>query len=223
MKKYKELDFWNDKKIVHEFVDYPKDLYWQEYLKKVKTKEKQKLLDMGCGGGRNSELAAQEGYDVYGCDYSKSMVEATQKRLKKLLGEKVSKRFVEANMCNLPYEANEFDLIISNGVLHNAYSLEDFEKAINELSRTLKTNGLLLLNLFTSDNLDTVSIKAVNNENLYVTTKDLRMTLFSSNEIVKIFASVGLNPIEEIQLYTRDLNTGKRSVFKTVFINNKNE
>src|SRR5581483_1480924 len=130
-----EEKFWNDKEIVKEFFEYPKDQYWQDILSKYKSNNRQKALDLGCGGGRNTETLIDAGYDVHGCDYYQEMVKATRQRLKQKFNKTFHLRITQANMISLPYQDNEFNLIISNGVFHNAFTPKEFDKALNEVKR----------------------------------------------------------------------------------------
>lgn len=217
-----EEKFWNNPKIVKEFVDYPKDQYWEKVLKKYK-KGKKRLLDLGCGGGRNSELAARSGYDVYGCDYSEGMVDITRLRMGSKYGPEVKDRFIKASMLKLPYEDNSFDVVIANGVYHNAYTLQDFKRALKETKRVLKPDGLLLLNVFNSDNVDAKTVRPAKSENVYLTKEGLRMVLLKSEEILKLFEGMRMKAIVPSQLYIRSLSTGKRSILKTVLKKGRNK
>ncbi len=214
-----EENFWNTEHVVKEFVEYPTDQYWQEILKKYKD-GRENLLDLGCGGGRNTESALEVGYKVQACDYSSSMVQATLKRFsgkhKKNLID-----VVQANMTDLPYNDSTFDVVIANGVFHNAYTPEKFIAAVSESSRVIKDAGIILLNVFINNDLDRKTIKPKKIKNLYVTNDNLRMVLYSSKEIIKLLSKAGFEPVEPIQIYQRSLFTGKRTVLKTVLIKTK--
>ena len=49
-----------------------------------KNRKKIKVLDLGCGGGNNTEFLAKEGFDVYAVDGSKEAINLTKKRVSKL-------------------------------------------------------------------------------------------------------------------------------------------
>ena len=79
----------------------------------VKNSNK-KVLDLGCGAGRNTELLVELGYDVYACDCHEKMVDYTKIRLKKYYSdEEIEKRIIKEDIINLAYEKKQFDYILS--------------------------------------------------------------------------------------------------------------
>jgi glutamate/tyrosine decarboxylase-like PLP-dependent enzyme/ubiquinone/menaquinone biosynthesis C-methylase UbiE len=204
-----ETKFWNDNRTIREFSEYPPDNYWKKILMKVNNKKRKKALDLGCGGGRNTELLADLGFDTYACDYYEGMVEATKSRLKK------KAKVTQADMKRLPYDTDFFDVVVANGIYHNLNSPENLYSAISETMRVLKRGGHLLVNIFTSDNLDNKSLTK-KGKYLFETKNGMNMVLLSKKEIIETFETFGFTPVEEIQQYTRKLNVGKRSVLKTV-------
>jgi len=73
-----------------------------------------KLLDLGCGEGRNAVYLAKHGFEVTGLDASRTGLEKMEKYAEK---EGVRVKSVEAdiNKCDL---AETFDVIFSTGTLH---------------------------------------------------------------------------------------------------------
>lgn len=101
---------------------------------------KKKVLDAGCGMGRNSYWAVRWGArEVTACDSDTRTVAIAQKTLAGFANAKV----VPCDIYELPFK-NEFDLAISVGVLNH---LEDPEKAMVALATALKPRGILLLSL----------------------------------------------------------------------------
>jgi len=107
--------FW-DNRVKEFYCDRP-SIYLHKFFTMISTKGA-KVLDIGCGAGRNSLMLHKLGFDIYGCDFNKKMVQATKTRLPKSLNKKI----IISNMINLPYKNNFFDFVISNGVFHNARS-----------------------------------------------------------------------------------------------------
>jgi ubiquinone/menaquinone biosynthesis C-methylase UbiE len=104
----------------------------------IKNFKPKKILDAGCGTGINMLLLQEKGYEMHGLDASPEAVEFCKKRNLK----QVSLGVIE----NLPYKDSEFDLIYSMdvlGILEN----KDQEKSIQEFSRCLKKDGILILNV----------------------------------------------------------------------------
>ena len=216
--KYKnEKSFWNDDEVVKSFRSQPTSDYWVDYFARFKNKKK-KVLDLGCGGGRNTQMLFSLGFDVFSCDLYTGMVDATKKRLLELgyKSDFFDKRVIKARMDHLPYKSESFDFVLSHGVYHNAFSAKEFAKAISESSRILKTEGRLCFNLFSSHYLGKDFKKVKGKDNLFVTGENLRMVLLSKEEFLNISARYGLFLDGEILEYSSNISTGKRSVMRGV-------
>ena len=93
------------------------------------------LLEVGCGGGYNSELIAHHapGIRYSGVDLSKSMVEISKRKYPQ-------RDFSVANALELPYEHNSFDVVMDGvALLH----IPDWTAAIHEYTRVAKKNVIL--------------------------------------------------------------------------------
>jgi len=94
-----------------------------------------KLLDIGCGEGRNAVFFARNGYDVSAFDLSAKGVEKTQ-GLAKLAGVQI-KTFV-ADLKEFRLQ-EEFDILFSTGVLH--YIPPELRKEIFENYKSFTASG----------------------------------------------------------------------------------
>jgi len=103
-------------------------------LKKNKVK---KILDHGCGTGRHYFLLKSKGFNVYGCDNSKTA-------LKFIRGIDPKAKLKKCDVSKLPYKSNFFDGVASIAVIQHA-TIKKIKKTIKEISRVLKKNGLLFL------------------------------------------------------------------------------
>ncbi len=100
-----------------------------------------KVLDIGCGIGNYLEELIQKGYTVTGVDVSINMLQISKDRLKKYLSHPPLSL---ADIEKLPFNNNEFDIILCVGVLEY---LKTDDKAIAEISRVLKPAGKIFLSL----------------------------------------------------------------------------
>lgn len=107
------------------------------------------VLDLGCAGGRNTELLARLAFDVHAVDTATAMVEETRARIARLLGgAEAEARVRQGSMDALPYEDDAFDLVVALGVYHNARNRAEWERAIAETARVLRPGGRVLLSEF---------------------------------------------------------------------------
>lgn len=101
-----------------------------------------KILDAGCGIGLNSFLAARIGHRVVGIDNESEKIRLAKKMLSKSKYTNVS--FLENDVTKLNFANNSFDCVICFEVLEH---IENDRKAIQEISRTLKDDGLFILSV----------------------------------------------------------------------------
>jgi SAM-dependent methyltransferase len=101
------------------------------------------VLDVGCGMGRFADVATRWGASVIGVDLS-AAGEMAARNL-------ASRDFValQADVFELPFQPESFDLIYSIGVLHHT---PDCEKALKILPRYLKPGGVLAVWLYSGYN-----------------------------------------------------------------------
>lgn len=97
------------------------------------------ILEIGCGTGKNTIFFAQIGTNVHALDFSEGMI---QKAKGKVQSENV--RFEMADITkSWPSEDNSYDLISCNLVLEH---IKDLSHIFAKTSRTLRQNGIFLLN-----------------------------------------------------------------------------
>ncbi|MEK7565172.1 MAG: class I SAM-dependent methyltransferase [Patescibacteria group bacterium] len=218
MYKTPEYKFWNNSKIVKEFSETKVSPYWIYFLEDFKKPSSYKVLDLGCGGGRNTEFLVKSGFDTWACDFYSLMLKTTKKKIASLIGVKeTNRRIIQASMFELPFKKEYFNIVIANGVYHNTNSIEEFVSAIKETARVLKKGGFLCLNVFYKGIVVPEFKKIESNKNTFITHEGLHMTLIKRAEILKILASSNIFPWKNILSYKRNVNTGARSVFRGVF------
>ena len=109
-----------------------------------KKKGVKRVLDLGCGAGKNLIYLSKKGFDMYGIDCAPEGLKIIKERLKK---EKTICSLELGNIFNkLPYKDNFFDAIISVQVLQHG-KVNEIKKAIKEIERVLKAKGLIFITL----------------------------------------------------------------------------
>lgn len=107
----------------------------QIFLKLLNKKDGEKVLEIGCSSGFLTEQLGE----VTAIDTSKNMLKiAQQKNLKATV--------LEADMFKLPFKNNSFDKVITMRVW-NHLNKEDLKKALKEVRRVLKPNGILVFDI----------------------------------------------------------------------------
>jgi len=111
---------------------------WEAMLNATKVGSGTTLLDVGCGSGGSSVLAKERGAQVHGIDVAEGLLSYAIQRVPKGI-------FQVADIENLPYEDNRFDVIFAANSLQ--YS-ENRIAALQELKRVCKPNGQIIAGLF---------------------------------------------------------------------------
>lgn len=123
------------------------DIYLFDQLLKGTYNNCKKILDAGCGGGRNLIYFLKNGYDVHGIDPNPNAISAVQQLSQTLHPANPTKNFTITAAENLPFENNYFDLVISSAVLHFANNPAHFDDMIQSMWRVLKPGGYLFARL----------------------------------------------------------------------------
>lgn len=214
-----EKKFWNDDKIVEYFESKPADPKIVNKLSQVKNASELSALDLGCGGGRHTEMLCNMGFETYACDINPAMIAATKKRVQNYIPtNEMEKRIKEGTILHIPFNDNFFDVVVTTGVLHQAATLDQYESALKELSRVTKTGAIVCLNIFTNKELDPTYEAVAGEEYSYVTKEGLPMTLLPQELFYKMMAQNNFTLEEELSEDVKQENTGVRVVLRCNFI-----
>lgn len=122
------------------------DIYLLDQIMKSRYGPGDKILDAGCGSGRNMYWFLRENMEIYGVDQNPGVIEELKITYTSLAPEKLQISSIE----NLPFLNNFFDHVISSAVLHFAVTLSQFNNMVSEMVRVLKPGGSLFIRM-TSD------------------------------------------------------------------------
>jgi len=114
-----------------------------ELLSLCHIEEASQVLNIGCGIGVGpAYIARKHGCRVMGVDISEKMIEWSRRRAR---GERVEDKveFRTADVLDLPFQADQFDVVICESVL---IFVEDKSRAIRECVRVTKPGGYVGLN-----------------------------------------------------------------------------
>ena len=123
------------------------DIYLLDLILKGAFHPGMKILDAGCGEGRNLMYFLNSGYNVYGVDKDPKAINAVRFVSGSLRPDISRDQFQVARLENLPFENDYFDLSIVSAVLHFARDIDHFLRMVDELVRCLKPNGILFIRM----------------------------------------------------------------------------
>lgn len=120
---------------------YNTDIYLIDQFMKGRVNRESKILDAGCGSGRNIRYLIKEGFDVSALDPDEENIQLLQQSYPAQ---------TENFWCSTieEFESDErFDFIICNAVLHFAKDHEHFEKMFEALINLLNTGGIIFIRM----------------------------------------------------------------------------
>ena len=95
-----------------------------------------KILDAGCGGGRDTNIFAEEGYNAVGIDISSGLLKEAKSRYPHI-------KFIKGDFLDLPFSNNTFAGVWAHASLVHLETVDDVEKALSEFRRVLKQGGTI--------------------------------------------------------------------------------
>lgn len=116
------------------------DVYVLDQILKERYNQDDKILDAGCGGGRNIHWLYHNNFRVWGVDRDSDSIDYM-----KNIYSRIENNFEIANLTLLPFSEDSFDHIICSAVLHFAENEVQFRSMLSELIRVLKPNGSILI------------------------------------------------------------------------------
>ncbi|MFK8055451.1 MAG: class I SAM-dependent methyltransferase [Saprospiraceae bacterium] len=129
------------------------DIYLLDQLMKGRISPDAKVLDAGCGIGRNSEFFVRNDFDISGIDLEEQAIRGVREQAASWNAEYDLDRFALADLIEVPFPDNDFDFIISSAVLHFSTDRAHFTKLFKELVRVLKPGGILFIRMTTKHTL----------------------------------------------------------------------
>lgn len=120
------------------FYDAPTPVVWQT-VEKFGITHKSKLLEIGCGEGRDAHLLLKKGYDLLATDISPAAIDYAQKKYPEF-----AKNFGVLD-CIGGQTPETFDFIYAVAVLHMLVEDADRDGFYSFLCKHLTTNGIALI------------------------------------------------------------------------------
>src|SRR5690349_5583759 len=126
------------------------DVYLFDQLLRGRIVSGMKVLDAGCGSGRNVVFLMRAGFDVWGVDESEEAIAAVRHLANDLAPEIPSTRFRVERVESMSHDDESMDVVISSAVLHFARDDNHWLAMVREMWRVLAPGGLLFARLATT-------------------------------------------------------------------------
>lgn len=126
------------------------DIYLFDQLLKGRIAPGMRILDAGCGGGRNLVYFLREGYEVYAADSDPQAVSSVRSLARILAPALPESNFRVEAVEHMSFDDGCADVVICNTVLHFARDDAHFEAMLQGSWRALKPGGLFFCRLGSS-------------------------------------------------------------------------
>lgn len=158
-----------------------------------------RLLDIGCGAGRNAVPLAQLGWQVVGTDSSQPMLRAAAAR-----GGGEAIRLVCAEMAALPIQAASIDFIVAHGVWNLARASAELREAVREAARVAKPGAALFVFTFSRHTLPAEAAPVADETFVFTQFSGAPQCFLTEAQLVQELHAAGFSPDPELPV--RELN-----------------
>ena len=171
-----------------------------------------RLLDIGCGAGRNALPLAHAGWEVTGTDLSSPMLTAAAARVADAqLGNRV--RLLRAPMDQLPLASDCFDFIVAHGIWNLARSGAEFGQAVREAARVARPGCALFLFTFSRRTLADTAQPIAGESFVFTQFSGQPQCFLTEDQLFSELAAGGFEPDPSLPL--RELNRPPQGALRT--------
>ena len=123
------------------------DIYVFDQILRGNISREMRVLDAGCGYGRNLVHLMRAGCEIFALDASSEAVDHVRKLSASLETGLPAANFQVGAIERIPFPDAFVDVVICNSVLHFANDEEQFLKMLSEMWRVLRPGGMLFCRL----------------------------------------------------------------------------
>jgi SAM-dependent methyltransferase len=123
------------------------DIYVFDQILRGTITGEMRVLDAGCGYGRNLVHLLREGCEVFAVDQDPTAVDHVRQLSASLDTGLPAENFQVSRIEKMPFPGDFADVVLCNSVLHFAENDKHFQAMVAELWRVLKPGGLLFCRL----------------------------------------------------------------------------
>jgi SAM-dependent methyltransferase len=140
------------------------DIYVFDQILRGNIAADMRVLDAGCGYGRNIVYLLREGAEVFALDQDAEGIEHVRRLSVSLETGLPAENFQVGSIERMPFADGFADVVLCSSVLHFARDDEHFRSMLAELWRVLRPGGMLFCRLGSRIGMDFERVK----ENIYV-------------------------------------------------------
>jgi tellurite methyltransferase len=173
------------------------DIYLFDQLLKGRFHPGMRILDAGCGSGRNVIYFLRTGYEVCAVDESSGAVAQTRQLAAQLAPDLPADNFREEPVDRLSFPDVSFDVVISSAVLHFAHDEQHWDTMVKGMWRVLKPGGIFFARLASTIGMED-KVRLVQGRRYQLPDGNVRF-LADEEMLLKVTAKLGGEFIEPIK------------------------
>jgi tellurite methyltransferase len=132
------------------------DIYLFDQLLKGRFDSRQRVLDAGCGEGRNLPYFLSHGFECFGLDREQTAIDQVRSLAGRLAPNLPPENFQLGELERMPWSDGSMDAVICSAVLHFANDEDHFRRAVEEMWRVLAPEGMFFARLASSIGLESL-------------------------------------------------------------------
>jgi tellurite methyltransferase len=126
------------------------DIYLFDQIARGRFDRRPRILDAGCGGGRNLPFFFAHGFEVHVSDIEPGAIDVVRALAREHGASLPDERLHCGSLESLPWQGGVVDAVICSAVLHFARDEAQFAAMLREMWRVLAPGGLFFARLATS-------------------------------------------------------------------------
>lgn len=123
------------------------DIYLFDQLLRGRFDDRPRVLDAGCGDGRNLHYLLRAGFECFGVDADNEAIDRVRRRAASLAPAIPASNFLAGNIEQLPWSDGSMHAVICSAVLHFSDDEAHFGRMVTEMWRVLAPGGLFFARL----------------------------------------------------------------------------
>jgi len=135
------------------------DIYLFDQLLRGRVPRESRVLDAGCGNGRNIRFLLDAGYDVSAVDSDPNAIGEVMRQAADLNAALPPTNFRREAVEAMSFEDGSFDVVLSIAVLHFALDDDQFDGMLESMWRVLAPGGMLFARLASNIGMETKMIQ----------------------------------------------------------------
>lgn len=172
-----------------------------------------RMVDIGCGAGRNAVPIARLGWHVLGLDLSRPMLDAAAARAR---DERSTTRLhvAMASMTSLPVRDGSCDFVVAHGIWNLARSTAEFRRAVAEAARAARPGAALFVFTFSRQTLPPETAPVPGEEFVFTEFSGAPQCFLTEPQLVGELSASGFAPDPGVPL--RELNRPRPGTLQSV-------